>query len=104
MCVVHIFFNFTRASLSNTPICRHCFYTYLIYHEFYPYTISYKYIKNIAFFYLILHTTKVTFFLFCFMSFIILYTHVNALNISMYIYAYISCVCVSCTCVCDERD
>ena len=36
MCVVHIFFYFTRASLSNTPICRHCFYTYLIYYEFYP--------------------------------------------------------------------
>jgi len=48
--------------------------------------------KKFAFFHLILHTTKITFFLFCFMSFIILYTHINALNISIYIcilYMYI---------------
>ena len=100
MCVVHIFFNFTRASLSNTPICRHCFYTYLIYHEFYPYTISYKYIKNIPFFYLILHTTKVTFF------FILLYELHNPIHtrkctqyFNVYICIYILCMCILYMCM-----
>ena len=100
MCVVHIFFYFTRASLSNTPICRHCFYTYLIYYEFYPYTISYKYIKNIAFFYLILHTTKVTFF------FILLYELHNPIHtrkctqyFNVYICIYILCMCILYMCM-----
>ena len=100
MCVVHIFFNFTRASLSNTPICRHCFYTYLIYYEFYPHTISYKYIKNIAFFHLILHTTKVTFF------FILLYELHNPIHtrkctqyFNVYICIYILCMCILYMCM-----
>ena len=89
-----------------TLIVMYIIYIYIYIYTLYRYIYTHipKNIYNIAFFYLILHTTKVTFFLFCFMSFIILYTHVNALNISMYIYAYISCVCVSCTSVCDERD